>query len=62
MQVGIDVTSMHTNFGGHGFSGFGDIVTSKMAKFPFWTMDYKCMVIKIFNQLELAQKIYANRP
>ena len=24
MQVGIDVTCMHTNFGGHSFSGFGD--------------------------------------
>ena len=25
MQVGIDVKFMHTNFGGRGFSGFGDI-------------------------------------
>ena len=25
MQVGIDVKCMHTNFGGHGFSGFRDI-------------------------------------
>ena len=25
MQVGIDVKCMHTNFGGRGFSGFGDI-------------------------------------
>ena len=24
MQVGIDVTCMHTNFGGRGLSGFGD--------------------------------------
>ena len=29
MQVGIDVTCMHTNFGGRGFSGFGDIATFK---------------------------------
>ena len=29
MQVGIDVTSMHTNFGGRGYFGFGDIVTFK---------------------------------
>ena len=29
MQVGIDVTCMHTNFSGHGFSGFGDIATFK---------------------------------
>ena len=35
MQVWIDVKFMHTNFGGCGFFGFGDIV-----KFPFPTMDY----------------------
>ena len=29
MQVGIDVKCMHTNFGGHGNSGFGDIATFK---------------------------------
>ena len=29
MQVGIDVKCMHTNFGGYGHSGFGDIVTFK---------------------------------
>ena len=29
MQVGIDVTFMHTNFGGRSLSGFGDIATFK---------------------------------
>ena len=29
MQVGIDVKYMHTNFGGPGFPGFGDIATFK---------------------------------
>ena len=29
MQVGIDVKYMHTNFGGRGFPGFGDIATFK---------------------------------
>ena len=29
MQVGIDVMCMHTNFGGHDLSGFGDITTFK---------------------------------
>ena len=29
MQVWIDITCMHTNFSGHGFSGFGDIATFK---------------------------------
>ena len=40
MLVVIDVKCMQTNFGGHGFSGFGDIATfilSKTAKFPFQT-------------------------
>ena len=29
MQVWIDVKCIHTNFGGHGYSGFGDIATFK---------------------------------
>ena len=29
MQVGIDVKFMHTNFGGCGFFGFGDMATFK---------------------------------
>ena len=29
MQVVIDVKYMHTNFSGHGLSGFGDIATFK---------------------------------
>ena len=29
MQVGIDVTCMHTSFGGRGFFGFGDMATFK---------------------------------
>ena len=39
-QVVIDVKCMHTNFGGRGLSGFGDIASSKKAQFPFLTMDY----------------------
>ena len=31
MQVGIDVTCIHTSFGGHGFFGFGDIATFKFS-------------------------------
>ena len=33
MQIGMDVTCMHTNFGGRDFSGFGDIATLKNAQF-----------------------------
>ena len=29
MQVGVNVTCMHTNFGGRSFSNFGDIATFK---------------------------------
>ena len=36
MQVGIDVKCMHTDFGGHGLTGFGDIATfQKWPNFPF---------------------------
>ena len=41
MQVGIDVKCMHTNFGGHGPSVFGDMATfQKRPNFPFgaWTI------------------------
>ena len=41
MQVGIDVTCMHTNFGGRGLFGFGDMATfQKRSNFPFgaWTI------------------------
>ena len=32
MQVGIDVTCMHTTFGGCGLFGFGDIATFKIGQ------------------------------
>ena len=32
MQVGVDVTCMHTNFGGRDLSGFGDIATFKKSQ------------------------------
>ena len=32
MQVDVDVTYIHTNFGGHNFSGFGDIATFKIGQ------------------------------
>ena len=49
MQVGIDVKCMHIDFGGRGFSGFGD-------KISLWFI-----VVEKFNQLESAQKIHASR-
>ena len=49
MQVEVDVKCIHTNFGGCGFSGFGD-------KISLWSIK-----VEKFNQLELAQKIHASR-
>ena len=35
MQLEIDVTCMHTSFGGRGFFGFGDMATfQKQQNFP----------------------------
>ena len=41
MQVGTDVKCMHTNFSGHACPGFGDLLLSKTAKFPFLSMVIK---------------------
>ena len=40
MLVGIDVTFMHANFGGHCLFAFEEYYLSKTAKFPFRGMDY----------------------
>ena len=37
MQVGIDVTYKHTNFGGRDLSGFRDIATFKNGQFSLLT-------------------------
>ena len=49
MQIGIDVTCMHTNFGGRGFSGFED-------KISLWSIK-----VEKFNRSESAQKIHPSR-
>ena len=49
MQVGIDITCMHTNFGGCDPFSFGD-------KISLWSM-----VMEKFNRSESAQKIHASR-
>ena len=58
MQVEIDVTCMHTNFGGRGLSAFGDTATLKNGQI---SLSNQSMVIKNFNQSESAQKIHASR-
>ena len=47
MQVGMDVACMHTNFGGRGYIGFGDITTFKnvlnwLKKFMLVGVDVAC--------------------
>ena len=37
MQVGVDVTYIHTNFGGCDLSSFGDIATFKNGQFSLST-------------------------
>ena len=49
MQVGIDITCMHTIFDGCGLLGFGD-------KISLWSIK-----VEKFNQSESAQKIHATR-
>ena len=62
MQVEIDVTCMHNNFGGCDLSGLEILLPSKTAKFPFRPMDYspwssKNLVdrnrLKKFRQVEI---------
>ena len=40
MLVDVDVTYMHTNFGGHDLFSFGDIATFKNSQFPLSTHGY----------------------
>ena len=61
MQVRIDITCMHTNFGGHGLCYDPFLIAFKTAKISLRTMDYKSMVIKKLNCIKLSQKIYASR-
>ena len=66
MQVCVDVTYMHTNFGGCDLSGFGDTATSqKTAKFPFPTMDYSPWSAKNLvdrNQLKKFMQVCVDVP
>ena len=48
MQVGIDVKCMHTDFGGHGLSGFGDFFQN----LPFGPL----AIVHEGQKIELAQK------
>ena len=61
MQVWIDVTCIHTNFGGCDLFGFGVLLPSKTANFPFLTMDYSPWSSKNLidrNQLKKFMQIW----
>ena len=67
MQVGIDVTCMHTNFGWCGLSSFGVMASfclpSKTAKISLRTMDYSPLSSKnliVWNQLKKFMQIGIN--
>ena len=55
MQVGINVTYMHTNFGERELSGFGDIATFKKSKFPFPNMDCPWSSKNLINRNRLKK-------
>ena len=49
MQIGIDVTCIHTNFGGCRLSGFGDIAAFKNGQLSLSDHGLQSMVSKKFN-------------
>ena len=51
MQIGVDVTCMHTNFGGCDLSGFGDIATFKNGQISLSTHGLQ-VIIKTFIKKE----------
>ena len=59
MQVGINVTCMHTNFSERSLFSFRDFATFKFGQISL--SDHGVMVAKKLNQIELAQKIHASR-
>ena len=59
MHVGVDVTCMHTKFGGQGPSGFRDIATLKYGQISLSNHGLYSMVVEKFDCLESAQKIHA---
>ena len=61
MQLGVDVTCMHTSFGGRGLFGFGDMATfQKRPNFPFEAWTWKNLIdrnrLKKFMQVGIDVK------
>ena len=59
MQLGVDVTCMHTSFGGCGLFGFGDMATfRKRPNFPFgaWKNSIDRNWLKKFMQVGIDVK------
>ena len=49
LQVGVDVTYMHTNFGGHDLSSFGDFAAFKKGQISLSTHGLQ-VIIKTFKK------------
>ena len=61
MHVGIDVTCMHTNFGGCGLFSFGDIATFKNSQIPLsvtFVFVYFCLCLCLLLSLFIFVFVY----
>ena len=56
MQIGVDVTCMHTSFGGHDPSGFGDMATFQ--KRPNFSLTSKNLIDR--NRLKKFMQVGVN--
>ena len=61
MQLGVDVTCMHTSYGGRDPSGFGDKIPFKNDQISLLGMDYSPWSSKNLMDQNRLKKIYASR-
>ena len=57
MQLGIDVTCIHTNFGGCSYSGFGDIATFKNGQFSLYYSPWSSKNLIDLNWLKKIMQV-----
>ena len=61
IQVGFDVTCMHTNFGWHDVSSFEDITTFKYGQISLpWTIPWVSKNLIIWNRLKKFMQVEVN--
>ena len=61
MQLGVDVTCMHTNFGGCGCICFRDIATFKNGQISLSDHGLFGIIVHGGQKIEMAQNIYASK-